>query len=270
MNPVQKTGILALGLLLAVAVIGFLLGPNKASADDGRPAVPVIDIAALPAVEFQPPESRQFWIAAEDFRQQPIQHPLEGGSGRRIVDWRDPAPAEPEVELPVEQGPAPRPAAVPVPATYRVRENDNLAKIAARELGDAGRWKEIARLNGMEDPYLVKIGVLLHLPARDPGPTSSWTADAGSSASGTASAGSAGTGVAADTPPAAPPAAPVTDASPGAGWTSYTVGKNETISEVSATVYGTARLWRVILDANGIDDPRKVRAGQKLRIPPRP
>ena len=53
------------------------------------------------------------------------------------------------------------------------------------------------------------------------------------------------------------------------GWTTYRVRKDQTISHVSQEVYGTARLWKPILEANGIADPRDVRAGQLLKIPPR-
>jgi nucleoid-associated protein YgaU len=36
--------------------------------------------------------------------------------------------------------------------------------IARRELGDAGRWTEIAKLNGMRDPRAVKPGARIRLP----------------------------------------------------------------------------------------------------------
>jgi hypothetical protein len=36
--------------------------------------------------------------------------------------------------------------------TYRVKQGDRLDLIAAKELGDASRWAEIAMLNGIDDP----------------------------------------------------------------------------------------------------------------------
>lgn len=43
-------------------------------------------------------------------------------------------------------------------------EGDDLMAIAARELGDARRWHEIADLNGIRDPRAVTIGQILRLP----------------------------------------------------------------------------------------------------------
>jgi hypothetical protein len=41
---------------------------------------------------------------------------------------------------------------------------DDLMSIAARELGDARRWHEIAELNGIRDPRAIAIGQVLRLP----------------------------------------------------------------------------------------------------------
>lgn len=41
---------------------------------------------------------------------------------------------------------------------------DDLLSIAARELGDADRWIEIAQLNGLRDPRAIKPGQVLRLP----------------------------------------------------------------------------------------------------------
>ncbi len=238
MNSVQKTGLLTLGLLLVVALVGFLLGPNKANPEDAIPAVAVIDIAALPGANFVPLERRQHWVYSSDFRQPSVKHPLEGGEGSSIADWRD-RPQDDSVsaitasaELPL--GPIRAPILGPPPSTYRVRENDNLQKIASKQLGDGKRWIEIAQLNGLKKPYVVKIGDLLKMPTGD-------------------------------APIAIPQAA-----SSSKGWTTHVVQANQTPSDISMVVYGTSRLWKIILEANKIDDPRKVREGQTLRIPPRP
>ena len=236
MNPVQKPGLLTLSLLLVVALVGFLLGPNKADPRDAVPAVAVVDIAALPGVEFVPPERREFWIKSADFRQPPVKHPLEGGQGRSIAKWRE-MPLDDPIQAIQASGQLPKePILGPPPSNYRVRENDNLQKIASKQLGSSKRWMEIARLNGLEKPYVVKIGDLLRLPT-----------------------GSA---------PAMAQAAPASAST--SGWTTHVVKANETPSDVSMAVYGTSRLWKLILEANKIDDPRKVREGQTLRIPPRP
>ena len=41
---------------------------------------------------------------------------------------------------------------------------EDLLSIAARELGDADRWTEIAALNGIRDPRTIKLGQVIRLP----------------------------------------------------------------------------------------------------------
>ncbi len=48
--------------------------------------------------------------------------------------------------------------------SYAVREGDSLWKIAARELGDGDRWKEIVALNPKVDPNKLIVGAALRLP----------------------------------------------------------------------------------------------------------
>lgn len=43
-------------------------------------------------------------------------------------------------------------------------QGEDLLTIAARELGDADRWIEIAQLNGLRDPYAISPGQVLRLP----------------------------------------------------------------------------------------------------------
>ncbi len=49
---------------------------------------------------------------------------------------------------------------------YVVQEGDSLSRIAARQLGDSGRYLEIARLNGLKDPDSLDVGTPLKMPAR--------------------------------------------------------------------------------------------------------
>lgn len=43
-------------------------------------------------------------------------------------------------------------------------DGDDLMSIAARELGDARRWREIAELNGIRDPRAVAVNQVIRLP----------------------------------------------------------------------------------------------------------
>lgn len=67
-----------------------------------------------------------------------------------------PAPAAP--------GTSPTAPAAPSGRTYTVRSGDTLSKIAARELGSAARYREIASLNGIRDPNRINVGQVLRLP----------------------------------------------------------------------------------------------------------
>lgn len=47
---------------------------------------------------------------------------------------------------------------------YTVKAGDTLSSIAARELGSAKRWREIAKLNRLSDPKDIKVGQRLKMP----------------------------------------------------------------------------------------------------------
>lgn len=49
---------------------------------------------------------------------------------------------------------------------YVVKAGEHLGEIAARQLGDAQRWREIAELNNMRDPKSVKKGQRIRMPAK--------------------------------------------------------------------------------------------------------
>jgi len=52
------------------------------------------------------------------------------------------------------------------PRTYVVRGGDTLSGIASRLLGRASRFTEIARLNRISNPYRLRVGQRLKIPAR--------------------------------------------------------------------------------------------------------
>lgn len=49
-------------------------------------------------------------------------------------------------------------------ARYTVKRGDTLSRIAARELNDARRWREIAKLNNLRDPDNLRVGMQLRMP----------------------------------------------------------------------------------------------------------
>ncbi|MFC8124645.1 N-acetylmuramoyl-L-alanine amidase [Streptomyces sp. NPDC057302] len=51
-------------------------------------------------------------------------------------------------------------------STYTVRKGDTLSTIARAKLGDAARWREIAKLNNLPDPDELKVGQKLKLPKK--------------------------------------------------------------------------------------------------------
>jgi LysM repeat protein len=53
------------------------------------------------------------------------------------------------------------------PTTHVMVEGETLAQLARQYLGDAGRWSEIAQLNGIADPHRVHVGAELAIPASD-------------------------------------------------------------------------------------------------------
>jgi LysM repeat protein len=50
------------------------------------------------------------------------------------------------------------------PSTYTVKSGDTISTIAARKLGSAARWHEIADLNNIRDSKSIRVGQVLKLP----------------------------------------------------------------------------------------------------------
>ncbi len=51
--------------------------------------------------------------------------------------------------------------------------------------------------------------------------------------------------------------------------TTHTVETGDTLSGISLEVYGSAKYWRTIAQANPDVDPRKLKLGQEIKLPPR-
>lgn len=52
----------------------------------------------------------------------------------------------------------------PAARGYTIKAGDTLTSIAARVLGSAALWTELAQLNGLEDPYRLPVGATVKLP----------------------------------------------------------------------------------------------------------
>lgn len=52
--------------------------------------------------------------------------------------------------------------------TYTVQAGDTLRSIATRELGDANRWSDLARINHLSSPYRIEVGQVLQLSGDAP------------------------------------------------------------------------------------------------------
>jgi len=83
-------------------------------------------------------------------------------------------PLRANVELSLEQfepdanwGPQNPTSGTPKPKrTHQVQVGDTLDRIAARYFGDSTKWRDIATLNGIEDPLDLSPGHLLSIPER--------------------------------------------------------------------------------------------------------
>lgn len=72
-----------------------------------------------------------------------------------------------EMQTQLQQADSPSPAVAAAPSTYLVVQGDSLWSIAARQLGDGKRYKEILALNpGLTQDTPLKIGSTLTLPPR--------------------------------------------------------------------------------------------------------
>jgi nucleoid-associated protein YgaU len=118
--------------------------------------------------------------------------------------------------------------------SYTVQKGDSYYQIAKKELGNAARWKEIEKLNGIPAEEL-RPGKNIKLPAKE-------------SAVPTISNGNS------------------TDTS-NFGGRVHVVASGETLSDISKKYYGTTTKWKEIVKANPGVDPEGMKVGQKLKIP---
>ena len=121
---------------------------------------------------------------------------------------------------------------------YVVQEGDTLADISENWFGLRGRWALIVAANPGLDPSRLSIGQLLMLPPKSAAVLPTRPEKARSSSKGT-----------------------------------YEIQPNDTLSQISYDLYGTAKHWDLIYQANEAligSDPADLVVGQVLVIPPKP
>lgn len=144
---------------------------------------------------------------------------------------------------------------------YEVRANDSLWGIAQREYGDGALHKKLAAYNfdRVAADGTIRSGASLLIPTREV--LLAWREG---DARDVARADGRRAPERAATAPASAPA-------PAKSQRTYTVKKDETLSEIAKAQLGSARKWRDIVKANDGDIPENgsVREGQVIVLPPR-
>jgi nucleoid-associated protein YgaU len=118
---------------------------------------------------------------------------------------------------------------------YKVKVGDSYYNIAKKELGNASRWKELEKLNGIPAEEL-HAGQTIKLPNKEA------------------------------TTPNAPPGADATAPAAGNGRV-HVVAAGDTLAEISKKYFGTTTRWKDIVKANPGVDPEALKVGQKLNLP---
>lgn len=248
MQPIERYGLVAL-LLLVVTVVAVVLWDRKNQAEpaelaalessapiDALPA-PALSPLGLPLTQPSAPVGGNYGgvLAAES----------NGASAQPNALPADPAlitPApvvDPNAQPLVAANPllAPAPVNESAPeakASYRVRAGDTLSSIARRELGNADRWREIAKANPAVDPNRLKVGQALTLPG----------------GKGQGSPTAAGNELAARSASRA-----------------YTVRPGDSLWTIAATQLGDGGRWREIQALNGNLNGSSLQVGMQLALP---
>jgi nucleoid-associated protein YgaU len=117
--------------------------------------------------------------------------------------------------------------------TYTVRKDDTMEKIAKTELRDARLVGEIRALNPDVDPNRMPLGTVLKLP---------WIEGAAK-------------------PDKAVAASTTRE---------HQIRSGDTLEAISQQYYGTAAHTKLLQEHNKIKDPRRLKPGKTLEIPPLP
>lgn len=165
-----------------------------------------------------------------------VTDPIKVAPEPRPLIRREPAPVNPPAQTGV---------IAPEFTDYTVQPGETFASIAQKFFGSRGKAEIIASANPLVDPTRIRAGRVIRIP-KDPAniqgkPT-------------------------AKTPASSP------EAVKPSGQKTYTVASGDTLSGISRDQYGTSKHADLILKANRnvIREPKDLRAGQVLVIPPAP
>ncbi|WP_203927921.1 LysM peptidoglycan-binding domain-containing protein [Virgisporangium ochraceum] len=125
----------------------------------------------------------------------------------------------------------------PTGQLYVVAPDDRLTAVAERFLGERRRYDDLARLNGLPDPDRIAAGQKLVLPVG--------AVDRG----------------------ARPHAVGRVDDSKPAGPLSYVTARGDRLADIAVRLTGDPDRYREIAQLNGIRDPDRIGASQRLQLP---
>ena len=177
---------------------------------------------------------------------QPQTQPQSQPSARPVAA-APPRPAPRSDQQPEPPAPEPRPAP-PVASSggdggvHVVKSGETLGEISQSRLGTVKRWKEIASLNGIEDPGRLRVGQKLRLP------------------------GGAGARPEPERRPGPERRPESGQAAPPAGAT-YTVKEGDSLWKIAARELGGGERWQAIAAANPELDPDRLEVGMRLALP---
>lgn len=239
MNRVQRTALLAFFLLLLMAAAGWWLGGKQAQPADAKPSAVLLDPGALETVRLLSPAQRKRYVSSERFSAPPVDDPRDP-SGGRVAGG----------SLPVNEtgdtaGNSSSNLANASYRTIRVHQGETPSLIAKRELGSASAWRPLLEWNGIKDERSIKVGQQLRIY------DDLYRANVKMNA-------------------AAKTAVKVPDQAPIAveGMRYHTVVDGDILGRISKKYYNTTKEVPHLLEANGLSDPRNIKVGQVLNIPP--
>jgi len=128
--------------------------------------------------------------------------------------------------------------------THRIAAGESISKLALKYYGDYKKYHHIANFNKMTDVTRVRVGQQIRIPVI-----------AGVSIEDLIRISTASTTASQSTPEIS------------GEYTLYQIQPGESLSKIAKKYYGDYRLFRVIADYNGIDDPTSIKVGQKVKVP---